>query len=229
MQPDIHGIPQDDVPERARTFVRTYARAVTPALCPELRLLLVDALSDLWQAGERELGEHGVEIPFWAAAWPGGQAMARFLLDLPAAVRGATVLDLGTGSGICAIAAALAGARSVDAVDTDPVACEAVALNAALNRVAIRARATDLLDAPPPEVDVILAADLWYEAPLAARLTPWLKTAAGQGTRVLVADLGRAYLPSGGLAEIACYDVPTSTDLERSPVTTTRVFRWHPG
>jgi predicted nicotinamide N-methyase len=229
MHPHISGVPDSPTQDRARAFVRTHTRALTPALCPELRLHLVDALSDLWQVGERELGEHGVTIPFWAAAWPGGQAVARFVLDLPGAVRGARVLDLGSGSGICAIAAAMAGAHSVLAVDTDPVACEAVALNAALNQVAVSARAADLLDAPPPEVDVILAADLWYEAPLASRVTPWLRAAAGRGVRVLAGDLGRAYLPSGGMVEIASYDVPTSTDLEQLPVTTTRVFRCHPG
>lgn len=215
-----------DVARRAQDFILFHARPTPAALCPHLRLYQVDALSDLWQASERDLGDLGQEIPFWAAAWPGGQALARFLQDWPGVVRGARVLDLGTGSGICAIAAALAGAGHVQAVDPDPVAAQAVILNARLNGVAVQARAVDLLDTPPPpDVDVILAADLWYDAGMARRVTPWLRAAAGNGTRVLAADMGRAYLPPEGLLEIACYDVPTSIDLEHEPVTTTQVYR----
>jgi len=212
--------------ERARRFVRSHARPSAPSLCPELVLYQVDALSDLWQAGERALGELGVEVPFWAAVWPGGQALARFVLDSPAYVRGARVLDLGTGSGVCAIAAARAGAAAVRAVDPDPVAAVAAELNAALNAVAVQVWAQDPLDAPPPSVDVILAADLWYERALAERVTRWLRRAAQRGVRVLAADPGRTYLPASGLVEIERYDVETSTDLERATLTPTRVFLW---
>jgi len=196
-------------------------------MCPQLRLYQVDALAALWQAGERELGAAGVEVPFWAVAWPGGQALARFVLDSPQFVRGARVLDVGTGSGVCAIAAALAGAARVRALDPDPVAVAAVMLNATLNAVRIDARAQDpLASEPPTDVDVVLAADLWYERPMAQRVTAWLRRAVASGLEVLAADPGRSYLPRDGLLELECYDVPTSTDLERHLVTPTRVFRW---
>lgn len=208
-------------------FIRAHARPQAVAMCPEVRLYQVDALATLWQVGERDLGEAGVEVPFWAVAWPGGQALARFLLDAPQFVRGARVLDLGTGSGVCAIAAALAGARSVRGVDPDPMAIAAVALNARLNAVRIDACILDpLAGEPPADVDVVLAADLWYDREMARRITAWLRHAVASGLRVLAADPGRSYLPHGGLLDLECYDVPTSIDLERDVVTPTRVFQW---
>lgn len=213
----------------AYAFIRRHTRPSAPALCPEIVLHQVDALCDLWQAGEAALGALGVEVPFWATAWPGGQALARYLLDTPGHVRGARVLDLGSGSGICAIAACMAGAGTVFAVDSDPVACAAVTLNAELNGVEIAVQAADPLGDAPRAVDVILAADLWYEPSMARRVTPWLRGAASGGIRVLAADLGRTYLPRDGLLELERYAVPTSLDLEREPLTTTRVFRWCAG
>lgn len=210
----------------AAHFIRLHARPQAVALCPELRLYQVDALTALWQVGERELGEAGVEVPFWAVAWPGGQALARFVLDAPQFVRGARVLDLGTGSGVAAIAAARAGAASVCGIDPDPMAVAAVRLNAALNAVQVQAMTRDpLRDDPPTDVNVLLAADLWYEQAMAQRVTPWLRRAAAAGLRVLGADPGRRYLPRDGLLELECYDVPTSIDLERDIVTPTRVFQ----
>jgi predicted nicotinamide N-methyase len=210
----------------AADFIRLHARPQAVALCPELRLYQVDALTALWQIGERELGEAGVEVPFWAVAWPGGQALARFMLDAPQFVRGARVLDLGTGSGVAAIAAARAGAASVRGIDPDPMAIAAVRLNAALNAVRIgTATADPLAGDPPADADVLLAADLWYERAMAQRVTPWLRRAAAAGLRVLAADPGRSYLPRDGLLELECYDVPTSTELEHAAVTPTRVFQ----
>ena len=207
-------------------FIRAHAAPRAIALCPELCLYQVDALAALWQAGERQLGEAGIEVPFWGVAWPGGQALARFVLDMPQFVRGARVLDLGTGSGVCAIAAALAGASLVRGVDRDPMAIAAVQLNAALNSVTVHTHALDPLAAEPAcDVDVVLAADLWYEQAMAQRVTHWLRRAASAGIRVLGADPGRRYLPREGLLELECYDVPTSLDLERDTVTPTQVFQ----
>ncbi len=217
-------------PDRALEFVRSNTRPGTTALCPEIRLHQVDRLTALWQVGERDLGALGVEVPFWAVAWPGGQALARHLLDTPAEVRGRRVLDVGTGSGICAIAAALAGAGTTRAMDPDPVAIAALGLNTVLNRVCVQAQTVDPLVSPPPtDVDVVLAADLWYERCLARAVTPWLRRAAAAGARVLCGDPGRDYLPRDGLVELARHAVPTSRELERDAVTEARVFRLLPG
>ena len=156
-------------PDEASRFVRRHTRDAAVALCPELRVRQVHALTALWQCGEAELGALGVTVPFWAVAWAGGSALARWVLDHPQRVRGREVLDLGSGCGVCAIAAARAGARRVGARDPDPLARAALAINARRNRVEVTVAGGDPLAEAPPEVDVILAADLWYEQPLAAR------------------------------------------------------------
>jgi predicted nicotinamide N-methyase len=210
----------------ARRLVEQLTRPRASALCPEIVLAQADELTRLWQATESRLGELGLDIPFWSVAWPGGEALARYLLDDPAPVRARRVLDLGTGCGICAIAAARAGAARVRGADPDPLSHAAVALNAARNRVEVDCALADPLASDPPRnVDVILAADLWYERWLARRVTPWLREAAARGISVIGADPGRAYLPREGLETLARYAVPTSLDLERDTITRTRVFR----
>ena len=181
---------------------------------PEIRLHLATDVTPLWQATEATLERTGLEPPFWAFAWAGGQAAARHILDRPALVRNRRVLDFGAGSGLVAIAAALAGASQVVAADIDPMAAVAQGLNAGLNDVAVEPMTRDLIDADAPPADLIIAADVCYDARLAARLWPWLRTLAAAGKTVFVGDPGRKYLPTDGLVPLATYTVPTLLDLE---------------
>jgi len=193
---------------------------------PELRLHLADEVTALWQLTEDELGRTGVDPPFWAFAWAGGQAVARHLLDAPQEVVGATVLDLATGSGLVALAALRAGAAAVTAVDVDPVSAAAVEENAAANELAagLTVVVADLLAQTPPEVDLLVTGDVCYDRRMADRVVPWLRQAARQGTRVLLGDPGRAYLPATGLTRLATYDVPTTADLEGREVCPASVY-----
>jgi len=191
---------------------------------PEIRLHLADEAAPVWRATEAALGSAGAPIPFWAFAWAGGLALTRFVLDHPDEVRGRRVLDFATGSGLVAIAAVRAGAASVTAADIDPFAEAAAGLNARANGIRLSFVGRDLLDEEPPDVDVLLAADTWYEGPLAARVLPWLRAAADRGIRVLVGDPGRRYLPAAGLVALASYEVETTTQLEDRAVLRARVF-----
>ena len=194
---------------------------------PGVRLHLADAVEPVWHALEETLGIDGAPIPFWAFAWAGGLALSRWLQEHPDEVAGRQVLDLATGSGLVAIVAARCGAADVTAVDIDPFAEAAVALNGRTNHVRVGYSTRDLLDEPAPAVDVLLAADTWYEGPLADRVLPWLRGAAAAGTRVLAGDPGRKYLPepaASGLIELARYPVQTTTTLEDREVVDGRVF-----
>jgi predicted nicotinamide N-methyase len=211
-------------PSRARAFIQANTTVIAPPLLPEIRLHLAAEVTPLWRATERDLASIGMEPPFWAFAWAGGQALARFLLDRPEIVRGRKVLDFASGSGICGIAAALAGAEEVIAVEQDPVAIVAIGLNAAVQGVTVDARLDDVLphgELPSPPwshaSDVVLAGDVCYEAAMAARVLPWLRKRAGAGTLVLLGDPGRPYLPSEGLVEVARYCVPILDDVEAEP------------
>ena len=200
-----------------RVFVQHHTRLQDVAGAPGIRLHLADAVEPVWHAVEETLGVDGMPIPFWAFAWAGGLGLTQWLQAHPDVVAGRSVLDFGTGSGLVAIAAAQAGAGHVLAVDVDPFSEVAVELNARANHVHLTMLVSDLLDEPPPPVDVLLAADTWYESPLADRVLPWLRQAAGQGIRVIVGDPGRRYLPdaaNAGFIELASYDVPTTTTLE---------------
>lgn len=191
---------------------------------PEVRLHLADDVGPVWRATEAALGVESAPIPFWAFAWAGGIAVARYVLDRPGTVAGRTVLDLATGSGLCAIAAMKAGASAATGVDVDPLAEAAVAMNARANAVRVGFIGRDLLDEEPPGVDVVLAGDTWYEGPLAERVLPWLGRAAAHGIDVLVGDPGRRYLPAARLERLAAYEVHTTTLLEDRDVVTARVF-----
>jgi len=166
----------------------------------------------------------GVAPPYWAFAWAGGQALARWLLDNPHEVAGRTVLDFATGSGLVGIAAMKAGAASVLCADVDPFCRAAVALNAEANGVALFFTDDDLLDAPRPAVDVICAGDVCYEAPMTARVLDWLATANNDGVRVLIGDPGRTYFPKTGLTFLAEYQVPTTRELEDFAIKRTSVW-----
>ena len=205
-------------------FVRRQTTLTRPPLVPELRLHLADAALALWQATEATLGTIGLPPPFWAFAWPGGQALARHLLDHPAVVAGKRVLDFGAGSGLGALAAARAGAAQAVAADIDAFALAAIALNAAANGLAVTTTSDDLL-AAAADTDVLLLGDMCYERPLAERATAWARAAARAGVTVLLADPGRAYKPTDGLDELARYVVPTSLDLEDRTERETVVWR----
>jgi predicted nicotinamide N-methyase len=207
-----------------RAFILANTRLQAPPHTPELRLHVADEVTPIWRLTEDELGELGLPPPFWAFAWAGGQALARYLLDHPDQARGRRVVDFATGSGIVAIAAKLAGAASVLAADIDSFCQAAVALNAAANGVAVDFTSADLLEAPPPAADLICAADICYEQPLASRVMAWLGAARAAGARVLIGDPGRTYFPKSGLVKLAEYQVPTTRELEDQEVKRTAVW-----
>ena len=197
-----------------QTFIREHTAVGSPPLVPELRLYLATEVTPIWQATEESLARFGTPPPFWAFAWAGGQALARYILDHPDTVAGRDVLDLASGSGMVAIAAALAGARRVTAADIDPYATTAITLNAALNNVKIAVENRDLLDRGPAGWAVVTAGDVCYEEPMARRMVLLLRRTAARGRVALLGDPGRAYLPRDGLVELARYTVPVSRELE---------------
>jgi predicted nicotinamide N-methyase len=207
-----------------RSFVAHHTRLRAVPGIAGVRLHLADDAVPVWQATEAATGVAGGAIPFWAFAWSGGLALARYLEEHPGEVRGRAVLDFATGSGLVGIVAARAGARHVIAADIDPFAEAAAAMNARANAVRLEFVSRDLLDDEPPDVDVLLAGDTWYEGLFAERVYPWLLAAAARGTRVLVGDPDRVYRPADGLAEIAAFAVETTTQLEDRAVVTSRVF-----
>ena len=212
-------------PEARRAFILANTRLQAPPHTPELRLYLADEVTPIWRMTEDELGAIGLPPPFWAFAWAGGQALARYILDHPGEVAGERVVDFATGSGIVAIAAARAGAASVLAADIDPFCAAAVALNAAANGARLDFTDADLLDAAPPAAGLILAADICYEQPLADRVMAWLTAARAAGARVLIGDPGRSYFPRSGLVKLAEYRVPTTRELEDDEVKRTAVWK----
>jgi predicted nicotinamide N-methyase len=206
------------------SFIRRNTAVAAPPLVPEIRLQLATEITPIWRASEDLLARGAVPPPFWAFAWAGGQALARYVLDHSGEVAGRTVLDFGAGSGLVAIAAMMAGAASVIAAEIDPFAVAAIIGNAALNGVRVEVEPRDLVGSNP-QAAVVAAGDVCYERPMAERVTPWLRGLAAHGTRVLLGDPGRAYLPEGGLAELARYAVPTSRELEDSTVKETVVWQ----
>jgi predicted nicotinamide N-methyase len=195
-------------------FVRANTEIAAPPLVPEIRLHLATEVTPIWQASEDSLARGQVPPPFWAFAWAGGQALARYLLDHPETVAGRDVLDICSGSGIVAIAAAKAGAASVVAAEIDPLAAASIALNAPLNGVAVSVETRDLLDRAGAGWTVVLAGDVCYEEPMARRVIALLRRTAARGRLALLGDPGRAYLPREGLVERARYIVPVSRELE---------------
>lgn len=208
-------------------FVRAHTAVGRAALVPEIALHLASEITPIWQATEEWLKERNIEPPFWAFAWPGGQATARLLLDEPARVAGRRVLDFAAGCGIAAIAAAMAGATVVEAAEIDPLALAAVRINAALNGVTVATPEGDIVGAPC-RWDVILAGDVCYEAPMTAHILPWLRGMAAGGAEVLLADPGRAYLPREGLEALARHTVPTTLELEDRAQREVTLFRLLP-
>ncbi len=210
------------------SFVAHEFPVSSPPPCPEIQLHLGNDLAQSWAATESHVGRPGLPPPYWSVAWPGGLALARLLLDHPDLVRGRRVLDLGSGSGLCAIAAAISGAASVVAVDIDPVACMAVEINAGRNSVAVEVVCADLIGSEAARWDVVLGADLWYERFLAQRVNAWLRELSTAGVEVLVGDLGRAYLPRAGLVQLGSCEVTSSQGVEREAVSRAFAYRWTP-
>ncbi len=207
-------------------FVTENTTIDRPALTPEIALHLATEATPLWHATADRLADAGTGPPFWAFAWPGGQALARYVMDNAEIVAGRRVLDIATGSGLVAIAAAKAGAASVTANDIDPISLAAVALNAKLNGVAVKARGDDLTSRSTMEDwDVVLAGDVFYDREMAARFTPWLGSCVASGALVIIGDPNRVYLPTGGLEMLISYEVETSLDLESATMLTTTVWR----
>ena len=202
-------------------FIRANTRLMPPSLVPELRLWLADELTPLWQATETLLDIQNCAPPYWAFAWAGGQALARYMLDQPNHVAGHRVFELAAGGGVGAIAAAKAGAADVIAQEIDPLARAAIALNAAENTVALTI--TDRRETG--DSDLILAGDICYDRAMVDALLPWLRGLAAQGREVWLADPGRTYLPDHGLTPLAEYTVPVSQDLESCDVRRTIVYR----
>lgn len=206
-------------------FIRANTRVLAPPHVPELRLHLADDAVELWTLTEEQLGELGLPPPFWAFAWAGGQALARYILDHPDIVRGKTILDVATGSGLVAIAAMKAGAAHATGIDIDRFALDAVQLNAELNAVSIATNGEDPIGSSP-DADIILAGDLFYDRDIAARLTTWLTALQAQGKTVLIGDPGRTYLPKDKMDQLASYDVPVTRALEDAEIKRTSVWRF---
>ncbi len=194
---------------------------------PGLRLYQAADVTTLWRLTAEALGSADPPLPYWAFGWSGGLALARYLEDHRDEVAGRAVVDIASGSGLCAIIAARAGASSVLAIDVDPFAAAAIELNASANGVRVAVRTTDVLDDEPSDCNVLLAGDVWYEEPMAARMLPWLQRAARRGIRVLVGDPGRAYLPPG-LEPLATYRVRASREIEEAESKASTVYVLRP-
>lgn len=205
-------------------FILANTRLQAVPHAPEISLWLADEITPIWKLTEEELGELGLPPPFWAFAWAGGQGLARWVLDNPQTFVGKTVIDFATGSGLVGVAAMKAGAAHVLCADIDPFCQAAVALNARANAVTLDFTSHNLLDAPPPPVDVICAGDVCYEGPMATRVMDWLRQARAQGSRVLIGDPHRTYFKADGLTFLAEYQVPTTRELEDFAIKRSSVF-----
>jgi predicted nicotinamide N-methyase len=209
----------------AARFIHANTRLLRVPLVPEVRLHLAEESLPIWQKTEEELGQMNVPPPYWAFAWAGGQALARYLLDHPGSVAGRRVLDLGSGSGLVAIAAAKAGAGKVVAADIDALAVAAIGLNAAANSVVLETTDLDLLSAAPAAFDTVLVGDLFYERPLAERVLVFADAARARGAVVLAGDPRRGYFPLDRFGRLTEYFVPVTRELEDAEIKRTAVWR----
>ncbi len=212
-------------PDERRDFIVQHTRLLPVPHAPEISLYVADEATALWQKTEDELGEIGLPPPFWAFAWAGGQALARYILDHPEVVRGKSVLDFASGSGLVAIAAAKAGAQAVFATEIDDFALDAIALNAQANQADVTVLGGDRIGSDEGW-DVVLAGDVSYERDMAGRVTSWLQALYERGATVLIGDPGRSYLARDRLEQIAEYRIPVSRDLEDMEIKKTCVWRF---
>ena len=211
----------------ALEIIRSSTELGPVPLVPEIRLYQASEPIQLWQRTEVAAGRTGLDPPFWAFAWAGGRALARYLLDHPEVVSGQRVIDVASGSGLVAIAAAQAGAAAVTAYDIDPLAAAAITVNAEANGVAVPAVCADILAAggpPAPRPDLVLVADAFYEEDLAGQVLRFLQRSRARGAAVLAGDFGRKYLPRARLAPLASYDVPGLLAVEGSETKRTTVW-----
>ena len=215
--------PHDDAFWEA--FIRANTALIAPPLVPELRLHLATESVPIWQKTEDELGEMNVPPPYWAFAWAGGQALARYILDHPHLVAGRRVLDLGAGSGLTALAPMRAGAASAIAADIDRLARIATRLNAAANGLQVQTAGDDLLARAPDGYDVVLVGDLFYERQLADQVLAYIDAARGRGALVLVGDPQRNYFPRGRFNQVAEFRVPVTRELEDAEIKRTAVWQ----
>jgi len=206
-------------------FIRSHTVLAALPLVPEIAIHQASEVTPLWEATETELEALGLPPPFWAFAWAGGQALARYVLDHPEIVRGRRVLDFAAGSGVEGIAAAMAGAASVTAIDIDAVAGAAIALNASVNGVTLDIRIGDIVGTPQPDIDIVLAGDICYERGPAERITAWLRSLAGAGADVLLGDPNRTYMPKSGLERVIGYAVKTTKAIEDTDLRNASVWR----
>ena len=211
-----------------RAFVLRHTRLRPVPGLEEVRLHLADDVLSLWHATQLETRDPEAAVPYWAFAWAGGLAIGRYLRDHPGAVAGRRVFDVASGSGLCAIAALKAGASGATAADIDAFATAAIELNARANGGRVTVVRRDVLDEEPPDADVILAGDCWYDIGLAERVLPWLRRAQARGIDVLVGDPGRRHLPTGDLAELASFEVRTTTEIEDLEQKRARVYALAP-
>lgn len=214
--------------ESRERFIRANTKLQRPPLVPEVELFLAGEVMALWseteiRAGAKELGLGELPPPYWAFAWPGGQALARYIIDNPEEVRGRTVLDFGAGSGLVAIAAAKAGASCVVAAEMDVLAIAAIDMNSHANGVFVEPIGVDIIGSNA-RWNTILAGDMCYERPVADRMVAWLRLLVKDGVRVLLGDPGRNYFPAGGVRKLASFAVPTSLDLEDREIRETAVY-----
>lgn len=209
----------------ATQFIVANTRLMTLPLVPEIRLHLAEESLPIWQKTEEQLGEMNIPPPYWAFAWAGGQALARYILDNADLTSGKRVVDLGCGSGLTAIAAKRAGASDVLAADIDELALVAARLNADANDVTIATTSDDLLAAAPGPSDVVLVGDLFYERQLADRVSSYIEAAAKAGAVVLIGDPQRAYFPKGRFVQAGDYRVPVTRELEDSEIKKTAVWQ----
>jgi predicted nicotinamide N-methyase len=227
----------DPVTSRASAFAYLEGELLAPnepgldRLClveapfvPEVRLHLAQDAIVWWARMEAEVGS-ALAAPFWATAWPGGQALARYVLDRPAVVAGRRVLDVASGSGVVAIAAGLAGAAEVRANDIDPYALSAITLNAKANSVEVSICPGDLLDGDGGDTEVVLAGDVFYSDAIAQRMEPFLRRAAARGAEVLVGDPGREYVPRDRTTIMASYPVPAGAAPTEPQISRINVLR----
>ncbi|MCV0368383.1 50S ribosomal protein L11 methyltransferase [Filomicrobium sp.] len=214
---------------RSAAFIRKNTVPLSPPLVPEIRLHLAEESLPIWLKTEEELQQHNIDPPYWAFAWAGGQALARYVLDNPTLVRGKRVLDLGSGSGLVAIAACRAGAASALAADVDQLASVAAEVNAALNSVTLTTTANDMLVTGAGKFDVVLVGDLFYEAQLAKKVLTFIEVNVSAGVIVLVGDPRRSYFPLDRFEKLTEYTVPVTRQLEDAEIKRTAIWRYKPG
>ena len=205
-------------------FIIANTELVRPPLTPEIVLHLANEIVPIWRKTEEELSAEGVPPPFWAFAWAGGQALARYVLDHPETVAGKSVLDFASGSGLSAIAAMKSGADRVLASEIDAFAIAAITLNARVNDLCVTSSNSDLVGRDDGW-QVVIAGDVCYEREMSGRVFDWLKSLAARGALVLMGDPGRNYLPGSHLRELAVYDVQTTRELEDHDVRRTTVWQ----